>query len=207
MRPSCLCVFTMEGTVRKPGLGSRLHRSLAVCLWASGMISLSLSLLSSKMGLKCRPLGECPLIVEIKKMMQMEHHAGCGTGREEGAGHPWLGAALYTHGCRFRYTRAGAGRWIYKCLQFSNMVCAGAGIRRVWMWGHRDRHLLGAVACVQTLSHVGICLGGCSRAQAGACVRVAWRRERPVTWMLTKMISTTGKMSSSCDLQWLWLKS
>lgn len=38
--------------MRKPGLEPWLHHFLAVCLWASGKVSLSLGHLSSKMGLK-----------------------------------------------------------------------------------------------------------------------------------------------------------
>lgn len=58
--PNCLCVFTTEVTVRKAGLGSWPYYFLAVSAWATGKIFQSLSLLGSKMRLKCLPLRGMP---------------------------------------------------------------------------------------------------------------------------------------------------
>lgn len=73
--PSCLCVFIMEETTRKPRLESWLYRFLAVWFWAIGKISLSLSHLSSKMGLKCLPLRAMLTYWQNKTMLKVKRNA------------------------------------------------------------------------------------------------------------------------------------
>lgn len=89
--------------------------------------------------------------------------------------------------------------------------------RCVWMWVHGDRHLWGGCGvCTHSRPRrylpIGLFLGiswgvcACCVGRDSVCP-VAWGLERPITWTLMKMISMAGKMSSSCDLQWMWLMS
>lgn len=111
--PSCLCVFTMEETTRKPRLESWLYRFLAVWFWAIGKkISLSLSHLGSKMGLKCLPLRGTLTYWRNKKMLKVKRNASYRTGSQEGVGYSLGGVALCIWGYGFRYMQVGTGRCI-----------------------------------------------------------------------------------------------
>lgn len=167
-----------------------------------------LSCLGSKMGLICLPLRGMPTSQGNGRDDAKKQPVQC-PAQYRGSGVREVlvtnSSSVFLGGCRFRDMQICTGRCIYyRRLHFGDMLGVLMQVHggvRAWTWAG-GRHYW-------RLWHVGMYPGPC-RLFLGivrVCVHVAWGWERPVTWAPMKTISMTGKMSSICDLQWLWLTS